>query len=983
MNSHSYQRALKLFKKAGMNPTTHEELTAYRMGLKLIEKAQREERRKAGSKPKLFGGYIGKRATAMERIKEKALAVGKKIKPIFVGTIEIRLPGQIQTIPWDKFYKKEEDDFVTYEIKPTTSVRNNQAYLMAKVIASFYRKPSELRTWFKDKTALKKRSPYRCNFRIVMKADSISFYLLLPREKAGEVLRKAEAIYDSGITIKEVPTLPKLDPEKVFCSELNYRKHDIFSLATDKDNNYPLPSLLTAVRTLEGEDVAIFDAMLEPTNRTIWHKESSQAHNLLEKGYIPDNRASSKFFRGIHTAFEKVRSEILDLTRFTKEQKAELERWKKEEGSFREAARIREDMTPATKRKQGEDVLKTQLRIMVQSDNPERARDTNYTIANAWKDLSSDNELERTDVPKKWNKRYVEAVENRKTFSVTLGSNKFSVDEAGKVFQLPGRSLIQEFPQIVNQKTKEVSLPDELNQKGIKTVRIGHVTERGQTKLAAIPLEEFTLKVKNDKDIKIKLKAIYDAVCTSSFGQGKQGSGKTDGFGSTWAYDMVMAGFTAIIIDTADGQVLRNFVNSLPLDYPEEKIHALNYDNKAWPIPTGWEDVYGRDFTAANGGDEELAALEISERLTARFVGFINSLSKTGEFTDKMAQYVISCMRAITTRPGWAFIDLELALTSPVYREELLERDEVKEQPDVVRDLMDLQKLASDGKTSSTLDGILSRLKVLSSTQFMANLFYQAPKLDEKGKPVLDLRRIMDNPEGGYGHVVVIQASYDAWQEAQATILGFFEDKINFNAFSRIDTDQDNRKPVIKWIDEPHKVIKAIEGGLAGTAVEFRKYRVKNLFTGHSIDQMGAAANALMDGGAQITSYKTERESELKRFANQFKPYDNVSELYDALPDKWRAINKVRLPSGKDAPAFIADMVAPPKEVKDRSYVWQKCAEKYGRPWKEVRAAIQDKRSHYQRLDMEWMEAQEEAKALETAAKKQRQKDIQKQVAAK
>ena len=35
-----YERALKLFKKAGMNPTTHEELTAYRMGLKLMEEVE-------------------------------------------------------------------------------------------------------------------------------------------------------------------------------------------------------------------------------------------------------------------------------------------------------------------------------------------------------------------------------------------------------------------------------------------------------------------------------------------------------------------------------------------------------------------------------------------------------------------------------------------------------------------------------------------------------------------------------------------------------------------------------------------------------------------------------------------------------------------------------------------------------------------------------------------------------------------------------
>jgi hypothetical protein len=55
------------------------------------------------------------------------------------------------------------------------------------------------------------------------------------------------------------------------------------------------------------------------------------------------------------------------------------------------------------------------------------------------------------------------------------------------------------------------------------------------------------------------------------------------GYGTNWAYYMIMVGFSVVAIDTADGQVLRNLINSLPADYLDEKIHALNYDNKAWP----------------------------------------------------------------------------------------------------------------------------------------------------------------------------------------------------------------------------------------------------------------------------------------------------------------------------------------------------------------------------------------------------------------
>ncbi len=857
-------------------------------------------------------------------------------------------------------FRHAPDDYVTFELSPTTSVKNNQAYVLAKVIADWYRKPSELRSWGNG-AALTLSEQQRVNFRVVLKPKEIRFYMLVPRERAGEILRKAEAVYHENISINEVEPLQGLNPKLTVCSELSYRKHDIFSLATDKDNNYPLPSLLTAVRTLEGDDVAVFDTLLEPYDRCVWLKEAKKAVTQLEKGYVPNSKVSNKVLQLVHEFFNSLRFGLLEIGAITREQKLRLKKWRREDTQYLEAALMLKDMSTASKKKQADEVVRAWVRVAAQSENKDRARSAVRTMANAWKDISLDNDLEITEIPDKWTPRYLTAIERRKPLSIRMRPVKLGTDEAGKFLQLPGRTLIEEFPEIQARKLREVQVSQELTQE--KGIRIGWVTERGARKLIRIPTNAFG---------DIKLAAVYDALCTASFGQGKQGSGKTDGFGTTWAYDMVLAGFTVIIMDTADGQVLRNFVNCLPEDYPEEKLHLLNYDNKAWPIPLGWDDIYGREFGAI--GDEELAAMEIQERVTSRLISFIGNLSATGEFTDRMKQYVVSCMRAITRRKTWDFSDLELALTSPAYRVELLQLPEVQSMSDVVRDLNALQHKAADGKEGQVIEFILNRIRVLSGTQFLANVFFQPPKRREDGKPLLDIRRIMDNPEGGYGHVVCVQASGDAWQGLQPTILGFMLDKINFNAFSRTDTEQKDRKPCMVWIDEPHKIIGAIQADLSGTAVEFRKYRVKNLFTGHSIEQMGKAANALLDGGAQVTSYKTERLEELKRFAHAFKPYDDAAELYDALPEKWRAINAVRLPSGKTCPAFIADMVPPPAAIKDRGYCWQQSAEKYGRPWKEVRDAIQVKRAHYQTLDMEWLEEQNEERAAAKQAEREAKK---------
>jgi len=76
--------------------------------------------------------------------------------------------------------------------------------------------------------------------------------------------------------------------------------------------------------------------------------------------------------------------------------------------------------------------------------------------------------------------------------------------------------------------------------------------------------------------------------------------------------------------------------------------------------------------------------------------------------------------------------------------------------------------------------------------------------------------------------------------------------------------------------------------------------------------------------------------------------------LYASLPDKWEAVNKVRLPSGKDCPAFIAKMESPPAFVRSREKRRQECARLFGRYWKDVRDSIQKRRLEYQAKDEAW-----------------------------
>jgi hypothetical protein len=130
----------------------------------------------------------------------------------------------------------------------------------------------------------------------------------------------------------------------------------------------------------------------------------------------------------------------------------------------------------------------------------------------------------------------------------------------------------------------------------------------------------------------------------------------------------------------------------------------------------------------APGEDDEMESLEVAERIQVRFKEFIINMA-SNDFTDQMDPYLTSCMRGVMVLDEWSFLDLELAVKSPSYREELLQTPEIKALPGVVDDLKRLQEKAETGSEGPIIEPILARLKILAGSQFVENLFYQGTKL--------------------------------------------------------------------------------------------------------------------------------------------------------------------------------------------------------------------------------------------------------------
>jgi hypothetical protein len=591
------------------------------------------------------------------------------------------------------------------------------------------------------------------------------------------------------------------------------------------------------------------------------------------------------------------------------------------------------------------------LRVIVDSKDERRKRRLARGIILSLKQLNLDNELEEKMIkPSKMKKWLNDVVNHEIRIPLLIGKRQIiTPPEIGHFIKLPAKSLQEEYPIIENISKPELTLPDELFMQDVLGIDIGTVTEKGKKRLARFPVNAFS---------KTALKYVLDAYCLPEFVFGEMGSGKT-GEAIHRAHSAISLGQSVFFFDTSDGAACKELHDSLPIDYPDEKLIHLDLTNKAWPIALRW------DLRSVSTGDADLEQEMANETGRMFLRQFVDGMA-SAEFTDRMDRYLSSAARSAGSDP----LSIEMALTSPAYREELMSKKEVQSQTDIMMELEALQQKAKRGSDDVSVDGIISRLRTLSSDRFRTNLFYQKPKPNKS----LNFRQYADNLNGGYGYCVTIYCDKNSFgPEGQEAIMTYLLAKVLLEgAYSRVDTpDHNKRKPFNIIVDEPHRFIKGDMATKLGedAAVELRKYRCKLVMMNHSRDQLGKLWDSFESGGIQVTMYKSKDVKAFQDMAPIIAPLDSV-EVWKSLGQHEAVVTR-KLPSKKEV-SFICKMATPPEEVKNRSKRREECAREFGRPWKEVADEIQNIRLDYMKKDQKWFSRMEK---LEKEAKEREQEE--------
>ena len=822
-------------------------------------------------------------------------------------------------------------------VRPDTSARNWHTEDIAKSITDAFKIPLD-RFYFEDGWKLRYRQSDRATWEIDYTQGSIDFLLTVPGDRVDSWIRRLSGIWDKSTITVDGDCREAWEPDKATVYELVYRKHDMYSLLADSKNNLPLPSLLQAVKTLHGTDKAKVFIFFDPVGRLDWNATYQEAWEMLRNGRQPLKRngdASGYLRSGLTCTGQLMQEVMVGLGDMIKSDKQE-NRYAKKEVDPEAGLFAIENLTSATKRKGGMGAMRTYLWIVAQSDDRGSRESTARTLAGAFADLVGDNEFEAREVKNRKKKAAaIEAMTTKRLPKLKFNYSILSTAESGKLIQIPGRELQEDYPQINGIKLQEITLPAELF--GTVGIPLGKVTDRGVTRQAMLPI--------SDPDIECKTEIDY----------GNMGCGKT-GRGIVLAVEGVKNNRTVFLFDMADGAAIDAVRDSLPSDTPDHKILDLDFGCKHWPIPLTLTDVALRGM---QGESDELAALDAAERMTDYIYTFINQLASS-EFSDRMEYFLSPVGKGVLTDPRRGLLDVVLALSSPVYREELLQDQTIQQQSEVVDVLRELQQKAVKGSDKTLVQPILDRLNLLAGKRTLVNIFLQQEKLGQDGKPVLDFRKMMD--EGGYFVGLRIPKA-ELGKDGVNRVASFLMAKIWLATLSRLDTPQSKRRPFYTIIDEPHNCLEGTGPLLDGEiGVEARKYRNKMIFLAHSAEQFGKYKAGIYAGGPFFNFFKTEFQKTFIDHAEKLTPLE-ARKLYEQLPKRWVAACKMELPSADSLPAFICHMTAPPRPVKDRSYRRSQCSEYFGRHWKEVTDYIQGKRKITLRDEAWREERKEEAKA--------------------
>ncbi|CAM2950030.1 hypothetical protein PASE110613_08995 [Paenibacillus sediminis] len=547
-----------------------------------------------------------------------------------------------------------------------------------------------------------------------MTADSITFYCAMPAEFAD-----AFRIKFNNHEQWRKSTLELADDYEFIADNNNtelyafkYRRHDMFSLDFRyNEQNTPVRDLLGVTNELsDGDAIALFIRM-ETIRRAKWKKLADYAWETWDKGGVPYRpgfdplRLLRNIANGITYVFYEAKTLVEDVLTGIERTfyHGGSERKQSDKPTLPNADRaeilVNGDLSTQTKNKRNLPVFKTSIRCAVTSADPVKREMLARSVAGAYGNLAGDNRLELVKI----NVRARQATEDLRNWKIReIAPNVMSVDEVGKLTQLPTADVQAEFADVLTANRRvEIEIPRVfLDDRGILA---GVASDRGTEHPIYIPTNQpdklYTARVVNGSPRMGKDQHVINLVVEA---KRKRGIG-------------------AVIPDFIDEHNRdkagnqRGMADAIRDHLSPDDIIDINLADTAYAPYLGLQTILH------NVADKRIAADVIAEYLTDFLLSEGDEDKfQTAEFTRDAAKV---CSGDLT--------DMKAMFTDAAFRKrKIAELDDVFDM-DVWRDFDRM----SEGKQGQIYGPVMRRIGQITSSEFLKPMFCQAhnPAMDLYG----------------------------------------------------------------------------------------------------------------------------------------------------------------------------------------------------------------------------------------------------------
>ncbi|MCS1351134.1 ATP-binding protein [Mechercharimyces sp. CAU 1602] len=516
---------------------------------------------------------------------------------------------------------------------------------------------------------------------------------------------------------------------------LCYARHDIFSLAFDyKEQTIPARDIVGIANEVQsGESIDLF-VRCTAMPRVKWKRIGEYAWGQWKKGKIPPRpgfdpkRLTNDLYGMVGQIAGEVRSLVEDVLDAFSKSFFNEESQQKEKSYSQMSAEMAEigELSTMTKRKRNLPIMGTSIRAMIHSPDPVHRQVLAHSLSGAFDTLGGDNQLERIKINIGSHDEY-----NRmKRWEVPARGDKclMSVDEIGKLIQLPTADVQEEFHDVLETVTGKQDAPAQnLIKKGIE---IGTVSYKKVDHPVHMPTNNL------------------DALCLPRIVIGGMGTGKTRGFGANWLVEAVKNGYGAIAIDPNKGEI------GDELEAAGVPLTRIRFGDR--PISLDWREVYH------------------SPRGRARLASAMLSFFANGEEENRMqtGRFIRATIMGMQTGELSEILKI---LSDEKYRKECI----LKMPPGIHCDTLNEFDQSTDRKQQQLAAPIYNRLDIIMGDQYLG----ECMNITEG----IDMVELMSKP----GHAFVFDVpSSQLGREVVDIIVNLLSTKIDLAMTLRKEEDQ-------------------------------------------------------------------------------------------------------------------------------------------------------------------------------------------------